>query len=278
MPELPEVETVVRSLAPHIVNKKIIRAEVFYPKSIAMPAENLFCRRMVNEEFISLSRRGKYILLFCKSGCKMIVHLRMTGQLLFTTQAEPLHKHTIAVWHLANGEQIRFVDQRRFGRVWFLTRQKQEEQLAAILGLASLGPEPLSADFTVEYLYKALQNKKMPAKGFLLDQTNIAGLGNIYADEILFAAGIDPRRKACTLTEKEAEALHKAIRMVLGEALVKQGTTIRDYRDGLGIKGSFQDFLKVYGKEGQPCARCHKPLVHVKITGRSSCFCPDCQR
>ncbi len=278
MPELPEVETVVRTLSPYILGQKIKKVEVFYPTSIAMPAENIFCRRMINQEITKITRRGKYILLYCQKGDCLVVHLRMTGQLLFCAPEENLDKHTIAVWHLASGQQMRFIDQRRFGRIWLLDQKKQGNAFEHFSNLSSLGPEPLEKDFTVDYLYTAAQKKKMPIKGFLLDQTQIAGLGNIYTDESLFAAKINPRRPACTLTIAEAERLWQAIRDVLTGALAKQGTTIRDYRDGLGIAGSFQGYLKAYGREGKPCTICGQPMVRIKIAGRSTCFCPYCQK
>jgi formamidopyrimidine-DNA glycosylase len=198
----------------------------------------------------------------------------MTGQLLISNQEEPRTKHTHLVFHLSGGKQLRFVDVRKFGLI-FLVRSGAWDQAG---GLAQLGPEPLAEDFTVEVLLGVLKNRKGMLKAFLLDQKRIAGIGNIYADEILFMAGLLPQRRIETLNMPEIEALYLAIRTKLQEGVEYRGTSISDYVDGRGEKGSFQERLQVYDRGGKPCLKCGTNLVKSVVAGRGTVSCPKCQR
>lgn len=273
MPELPEVETVRRTLEPYVLHDPICQVEVLYPRALQAVSPKEFCRALEGASFEGIRRRGKYLLFDVSTGQVMVVHLRMTGRLVAYSGAVPLEKHTSAIFRFASGGELRFVDQRKFGTIHLLPPGR----LVEVRGLRELGPEPLGEGFTPEYLAGALARRKAPIKSVLLDQSCIAGLGNIYADEALFAAGIHPIRPAAELSPEEVGRLCAAIRSVLVDAVANQGTTFRDYRTGLGAEGSFQNKLQVYGRKGQPCLKCGAVLRHLRIGGRTSVFCPNCQ-
>ena len=275
MPELPEVETVRQSITPHIINKTIVEVQIHYAK--VLPKNNIeqFTRSVQSDKIIDIQRRGKYLLFLMESGFWMIIHLRMTGRLLYYKNSDAqLAKHTSAVFTFTDKSQLRFMDQRKFGTIYFLP----ELDLPTITGLYTIGPEPLSLEFTPQVLQKALASSGVKIKGFLLDQKRLAGLGNIYADEVLFRAKIHPAKPACQLSEEEIIALHESVQRVLQEAIDHHGTTIKDYRTGSGTKGEFQNYLQVYGQTKQPCAICSETILRMRIAGRSSHYCPSCQR
>jgi formamidopyrimidine-DNA glycosylase len=274
MPELPEVETVKRSLQPFLEGERIIGIDVLYERIIKNINPQEFSRLLVDRVIKSIKRRGKYLLFNLSEGDTLVIHLRMTGQLLISKQEEPLTKHTHLVFHLAGGKQLRFVDVRKFGLI-FLVRTGAWNQAG---GLGELGPEPLAEDFTNEVLLGLLKNRRGMLKAFLLDQKRIAGIGNIYADEISFMAGLQPKRKIETLKKPEIEALYLAIRTKLQEGVEFRGTSISDYVDGKGEKGSFQERLQVYDRAGQPCFKCGTNLVKSIVAGRGTVSCPKCQR
>lgn len=278
MPELPEVEAVRSSLEPLICGQKIVKVTVSHEGVIAPQTTAAFCHALENSVIRAVRRRGKYLLISMgRAGQKddiLLVHLRMTGQLICEGPEQPMKKHTHVIIMLGNGKELRFTDVRRFGKMIIFPGG----DVSAAHGLAALGPEPLSDDFSPSYFYQKLKPKKVKIKGALLDQTIVAGLGNIYADEVLFAAKILPTRSCSTLSQKEVQRLCQCIKKILAEAVLHKGTTFRDYVDGEGKKGSHQEFLRVYQREGEPCQVCGRTIQRVKIAGRSSHFCPHCQK
>ncbi|MDK2821412.1 MAG: formamidopyrimidine-DNA glycosylase [Clostridia bacterium] len=274
MPELPEVETVKRTLTPYLINKRIARVKIYHPGVITIPDPDTFSNLITEKIIKSLGRRGKYIIFHLSEGYCLIGHLRMTGQLTLTSPDAPLLPHTHVVFTLDNDSQLRWVDTRRFGRLYLV----KEEELSTTAGLKKLGPEPLDPAFKVKDLANICSGRKKPIKQVLLDQTLIAGIGNIYADEMLFLAGVDPRRAASSLTLEEIKRLYEAMKTSLEQGIKNNGTSIRDYVDGSGKRGSNQDFLKVYGRANKPCLFCGEPLLRIKIGGRSTHFCSHCQK
>lgn len=274
MPELPEVETVKRSLAPFIEDQRIEFAEVFCKKIIKNMEPSVFQEKIAGRMIKEAARRGKYLLIHLDQGLTLVIHLRMTGQLIVCAPDLPLSKHTHVRFRLSSGQDWRFNDLRKFGLI-YLT---ETGCWTGIKGLQELGDEPLSPEFTLESLQKLVAGKKGILKAFLLDQRRIAGIGNIYADEISFAAGLHPQRDLSTLREEEIARLYQAIRCKLAEGVQYRGTSLRDYVDGQGKKGGFQEKLQVYGRKGLPCLKCGIPLQRIVVAGRGTVFCPHCQR
>ncbi|MEW6661488.1 MAG: DNA-formamidopyrimidine glycosylase [Bacillota bacterium] len=273
MPELPEVETVKRSLADKILHIPILDVEILFPKVIKFPSAEDFSAHLRGKRFVNINRRGKYLLLHLNDEHILVVHLRMTGRLLWVKGEEALAKHTHIVIVFENGYQLRFQDQRQFGTLHLV----HGNQLHLLPGLERLGPEPLS-NLSVCGLRESLHKSRRKIKDFLLDQTVIAGIGNIYADEILFTAALHPERPAATLTEEEVDKLYRAIISRLEAGIRHRGASFRDYVDGEGRQGEFQTLLQVYGREGLQCFHCGSLISRKKIGGRSSCFCPTCQK
>lgn len=279
MPELPEVETVRQSIRPEIVGRQIDKIEILTP-GIWLGDRTDLCGYRIDD----LQRRGKYLIFILKNGlqqAKLIVHLRMTGRLLLQQQEQRIQKHTHFRMILSGQNHsektdllwLIFVDPRRFGRVW----QLWDSETDLPQGLANLGPEPLDDQFSSDLLAERLIGRQANIKSLLLDQTILAGLGNIYADESLFAGSIHPARRACTLTPLEVDRLALAIRDVLDRAIACNGTTLRDYADGWNRRGRFQDCLMVYGRAGEPCRVCGTTIERIRLAGRSTCWCPSCQ-
>jgi formamidopyrimidine-DNA glycosylase len=274
VPELPEVETVRRSLLPKLVGHTIEGVEVRWPKAVRYPEPAVFAREIAERRVLDLERRGKHLIVRLSGDRALVVHLRMTGRLLFREEGDPVDPHTTVLFHLDRGKALHFMDVRKFG-VMHLVCPEEWDQVSSLRGL---GVEPLSGDFTPEYLAAALAGRKGPVKGRLLDQTRIAGLGNIYVDEALHRAGIHPVRPAGSLTRVEVGRLHGAIREVLTEGIAHRGTSVRDYVDGDGRAGVFQERLRVYRRTGQPCQTCATPIRRTVVAGRGTFFCPACQR
>ena len=286
MPELPEVEAVRSSLAPLICGQKIVKAAVYHEGVIAPLSAEQFTSALEGQTITAVNRRGKYLLLSMeespeestgaekRDGIVLMVHLRMTGQFVCELPEQPLKKHTHIVLSLGNGKEIRFTDVRRFGKMAVFPK----DDFSSVRGLALLGPEPLSDDFSPAYFYAKIKEKKMKIKGALLDQEIVAGLGNIYADEVLFVAGILPTRICSSLSRKEVERLCRCIKSILAEAVLHKGTSFRDYVDGEGNKGGHQAFLQVYQRDGEPCYVCGRTIQRIKIAGRSSHYCSHCQK
>jgi len=272
MPELPEVETVRRSLAPRIVGQVFRSVDVDFPGCLEGLAPHELNERLRGRCVEGTFRLGKYLGFSLDSGASLVIHLRMTGRLIF---CEATHfektEYTRAVFHFVSGKAVRFDDQRKFGRVmWFANQSSLERRLA-------LGYEPFDPRLGEREFSELLSGRRRSIKSFLLDQKHIAGIGNIYADEGLFRAGIAPWRPAGTLSQAEAARLLKAVREVLAEGIEYKGTSLRDYVDGDGRKGGFQERLRVYGREGKPCCLCGAAVERVVLAGRSSFYCPRCQ-
>lgn len=301
MPELPEVEVIRQALWPALAGRRVVGVALLEPRlpqNITAPSLQ---ERLVGCRFTGCSRRGKYLLFKLSSGEGFVLHLRMTGQLLLeptgsgddgasreaadaadgepaTAEAPELardfgsHPYDRMIWRLDSGRLV-LRDQRRFATLHWSYRG----DFTDLPFLERLGPEPLAQEFSPDVLARHLGRRRAPVKSVLLDQSCVAGLGNIYADEALHRSGIAPHKPACTLKEAEVARLHAAIREVLQEALQAGGTTIRDYRRANGEKGQFQARLRVYGKEGAPCPVCSQPIQRRRIGGRSSWFCARCQ-
>ncbi|WP_218079821.1 bifunctional DNA-formamidopyrimidine glycosylase/DNA-(apurinic or apyrimidinic site) lyase [Anthocerotibacter panamensis] len=275
MPELPEVETVRRSLAPRLAGQEIQKVQVLRASAIAAPDVDVFTRLLPGQHFsATTARRGKYLLLGLESGGWLAVHLRMSGRLLLFEPPLPLDpSHLRVCFYLKEGSRLYFHDPRAFGRLWYIRPGTSlEEQIPA---LQRLGPEP--EDLEVLHLEGALARRTIPIKVALLDQTLLAGLGNIYADEALFQAGIHPLTPANQLKRPNLERLIERIKWVLTSAVTAGGTTLRDYVDSQGSKGRYQEQLQVYGRFGQTCATCGTSIARLRLGGRSSHFCPSCQ-
>ena len=270
MPELPEVETVRRSLMPLIVGKKVEGIDILNETVVATGNLQDLCSLRIND----IDRRGKYLKIYFEQDLVLVIHLRMTGRLLWQDPPEPLAKHSHVVFHIEGGAQLVFADVRRFGRMWLVHRDK----LDSVSGLCTLAPEPLEEAFSAEVLQANIyRHKKALIKAVLLDQTVVAGLGNIYVDEVLFAAHINPMRLAGTLSVSEVSILAGVMKAILTNAIEKRGTTFRDYVDGNNKHGSYQNFLKVFQKVGEKCPVCGTIIEKTKVGGRSTFFCPNCQ-
>lgn len=274
MPELPEVETILQTLREKLAGLSFTAVRILQPGVIHTPAADQFEKMISGAKILKLSRRGKYLLFHLSKGLTLVIHLRMTGRLLYHAAGEPAPEYTHVIFYLDNGDEMRFADMRRFGRLWLVP----ESKLVELAGFKSLGIEPLDQMFTSDFLIKEMRRRHTRIKPLLLDQSFIAGLGNIYADEALYRAGINPEQSCNTLAPRDITRLFHAIRTVLQDGIKYKGTTVRDYVDADGREGSYQDLLKVYKKAGQPCPRCGKPIEKKKIGGRGSYYCPRCQR
>ena len=273
MPELPEVETVCRGLRAQILGRRIEGVEV---RNAAVIHQNLapeeFAARLRGRSICGVERRGKYILIVLDQGW-LVCHLRMTGKLLVRAQEAAPELHTHVVFALDGGLALHYNDVRRFGGFTW-----SDSDPRALAPLSALGPEPLEEDFDAAYLYASARGRKRPVKSHILDQGVVAGIGNIYADEILFRAGVRPKKSAARLTKADCDALVRATKEILAEAICAGGSTIRDYVDSSMRAGSFQLAHQVYGRAGKPCYSCGSILKSVTVGGRSSVYCPHCQK
>lgn len=290
MPELPEVETVCRGLNVVTPNLRIVGGEVLHGNTISHPVSvDEFVPQLQGSAIVQWHRRGKYLLAeltrVSSSSSPPIpagwlgVHLRMTGQLLWCLPNDPLQKHTRVRLFFANEkelpQELRFVDQRTFGKMWWVPPQVEPSQI--ISGLRKLGPEPFSDEFSIEYFSQQLSHRKRSIKTALLDQTIIAGVGNIYADEALFLSGIAPTQRCGQLTPEEVARLRTALIKVLQDSIKAGGTTFSNFLNVQGINGNYGGAAWVYNRERQPCRVCETPIQRVKLGGRSAHFCPQCQ-
>ena len=274
MPELPEVETIAADLRPHLVGRTIVRAELGFPTIVRYPEPERFVDGVAGMRIETVRRRGKYILIGMGDHLLLVVHLGMTGQLRIVEEASPVEKHTHALFLLDDGKQLRYRDPRRFGRLLLGT----QEELLAAKKMPRLGPEPIDPGFAADELYQRLRRRRAPLKAVLLDQRAIAGVGNIYADESLHRAGLRPTRLANTVSKKSARRLHESLRDSLQAAIANRGSSVDTYRDAWGEIGGQQEELLVYGRAGEPCLTCGRPLSSVRIAGRTTVFCRHCQR
>ncbi len=269
MPELPEVETIVRGLRQPLIGRTFTGVRIGWEKLIAKCSVEEFKRRLVGQEILAVKRRGKYLIFALSSGASLIVHLRMTGRLLIKHCGDELDKHDHLIFELDDGCDLRFNNVRKLGRVYLV------DDADEIVG--KLGPEPLDDNFAPADFAALLAARRGMIKPLLLNQRFMAGVGNIYADEALFAARIHPQRKADTLTVEEIERLYRAIRQVLRQGIENCGTTLSAYRDAEGREGRNQAYLKVSRRQDQPCPRCGTPIERMVVGGRGTYFCPECQ-
>ena len=274
MPELPEVETIVADLRPHLTGRTIVSCDLLFPTIVRHPEPEVFIDSVAGTRIAEVRRRGKYILIDLEHELLLIVHLGMTGQLRLVDADTPLATHTHAVFVLDDGRQLRYRDPRRFGRLLLGT----EESLLSSKKLPRLGPEPIDPAFAAEDLYRRLRKRRTALKAFLLDQGAIAGVGNIYADESLHRARLRPDRLAGSLSRKSAQRLHESLRVSLLMAIKNRGSSVDTYRDAWGEIGGQQEKLLVYGRAGEPCFTCGRSLAMIRIAGRSTVFCRRCQR
>ncbi|ACB85462.1 DNA-formamidopyrimidine glycosylase [Natranaerobius thermophilus] len=293
MPELPEVETIKKSLLSDLTGDRISRVEIYFPGMLQNMSPEDFKESVISNQIKDVKRRGKYLLIYVSCNGKMkdqvkviIIHLRMTGRLILkNNEVEKSHnhlddeeiiqeyRHLRCLFQLQSGITLEFHDQRKFGTM-ALVNQGEEFYWK---GLANLGPEPLSEEFDYEDFYKGVKKSKKPIKGILLDQKLVAGIGNIYADEVLFASGIHPARKGEELTEQEVGSLYKTIIQILELGIKYRGTTFSDYRDSEGNKGNFQDLLKVFNRNKEECLICRREVQKTKVANRGTYYCPNCQ-
>ena len=274
MPELPEVETIRSRLAPGLTGKKLERVEIFDPRLTRPEPPELVAAALEGERVADVRRRGKYLIVVFESGRHLLVHLRMTGNVLHPASGgledDP---HVRAVVRLDDGSDVAYRDVRRFG-TWDLL---EPGDLDAYFAARRLGVEPLGRSFTPASLGRSLAGRKAPVKAALLDQRAAAGVGNIYADEALWYARVNPLRPAGELGEEEIAALRQGVRKALRLGIKRQGATLRDYRGADGSRGTMQNEFRVYGREDEPCERCGTPIAKTRVAGRGTWYCPTCQ-
>jgi formamidopyrimidine-DNA glycosylase len=274
MPELPEVETVRRTLEMLAVGKEIKYVSVFWPKMVKLPDEaEQFKDALKGQTIKKIGRRGKFLIFYTESFA-LVSHLRMEGKYGLFAVEDPVDKHTHVIFHFSDGTELRYKDVRKFGTMHLYEKGKEFETQP----LADLGPEPFSEDFSVEWLSDKLKKTNRKIKPALLDQKILVGLGNIYVDEALFRAKIHPERIANSLTPEEEAVLYKEIVSTLSEAVEKGGSTIRSYVNSQGQIGMFQLQLFVYGRKNEPCKDCGTMLEKTVVGGRGTHFCPACQK
>jgi len=271
MPELPEVETVVRDLRPELVGRTFTALNVG-PQTLRKPWQKTDTPKIIGSTIQHVLRRGKWIGITLSIPEVLLVHLGMTGQFTIANANATVPNHTHFVFTLSDARELRFRDVRRFGSISLLNN---EAALHAFLNV-QLGPEP--ADLILKDFQDAIRASGRTVKAILLDQTVVAGIGNIYADEALFRAGLHPERRGTKVKLAECEQLMRAIQEVIAEAIERRGSTIRDYIGGSGLRGGFQHALMVYGRTSEACVRCGTPIRMVRVGGRSSHFCPQCQK
>ena len=270
MPELPEVEYVARQLREALVGARIVRVEVFWPRAVSRITPEELAARLTGRRVLAVGRRAKYLVVTLDSGESLVIHRRMSGNLRLA-RADEAAPYTRVALTLGNGRRLLFTDPRKFGRVTVAA----PEELPALF--RRLGPEPLDSDFTPDALTERLAGRRRAIKATLLDQTVVAGLGNIYADEALFRARIHPLRSAETLTRDEIVALHEGIQGALQTGIEHGGTTFGRHRGLYDEAGDNLAHVEVYRRTGQPCPRCGTPIARIRIGQRSAHFCPHCQ-
>ncbi|GAA3626868.1 bifunctional DNA-formamidopyrimidine glycosylase/DNA-(apurinic or apyrimidinic site) lyase [Lactobacillus hamsteri] len=272
MPEMPEVETVRRSLVPLIKGKTIEKVTLWYPKIVSTDHQK-FVNELPGKKIIGIDRYAKYLLIRLSDNLTIVSHLRMEGKYHLTSWDDPKDKHDHVQFAFTDGTALRYNDVRKFGRMQLVLTGTEK----LTTGIGKLGFEPNSPEFTDEYFIDALRKHKKNIKTTLLDQTIVAGLGNIYVDEVLWQSKIHPLSEANKIPREKVVALRKNINHEIARAIEKHGTTVHTYLDANGETGGFQEFLQVYGHAGDPCARCGTKLEKIKVNGRGTTFCPKCQ-
>jgi formamidopyrimidine-DNA glycosylase len=287
------VETIVADLRPHLTGRTIVSCELIFPTIVRHPEPEAFIDSVAGMRIVAVRRRGKYILLDLQQDLRLVVHLGMTGHLRLVAADATIEKHTHAIFTLdaedtspsaasggdfpgkrGSGQHLRYIDPRRFGRLLLGT----EASLVGAKKMPVLGPEPIDVGFAAEELYQRLHKRRTALKAVLLDQAAIAGVGNIYADESLHRARLRPDRLARSLSRKSVQRLHESLRESLLVAIANRGSSVDTYRDAWGDLGGQQEKLMVYGRAGEPCFTCGRPLALMRIAGRSTVFCRRCQR
>ncbi len=272
MPEIAEVETVRNILKKQILFKKIKQVQVLYPKMIESNI-NEFEKNLLGNEFIDIKRRGKW-LIFELNDFYLLSHLRMEGKYFIKPHEEKIEKHEHVIITFSDHTDLRYHDTRKFGRMNLIKKTDLEK----VEAIQKQGYEPGEKRLTKEYLIGKLKNKKIPIKTILLDQTIISGLGNIYANEVLFDAKIHPLKNGCDITKEEAERIIESSEKIISRAIELGGTTIKSYTSSLGVTGRFQQELMVHKREDKPCLICKTPIERIKVNGRSTYYCPKCQK
>jgi len=272
MPEIAEVETVRNTLKERILNKKIKDVNIIYPKIIESDI-NLFGKTLIGKSFNDIKRIGKW-LIFDLGDYYLLSHLRMEGKYFIKNAHEKYVKHEHIIFTFDDETDLRYHDTRKFGRMNLI----KKKYLYEVEAIKKQGYEPFDTNLTKEYLLEKFRNKKLPIKTLLLDQTIISGLGNIYADEVLFAAKINPLKSGKEITLDESDRIINSSKIVIKEAIKLGGTTIKSYTSSLGVTGRFQNELKVHKKEGEPCSSCGTLITRIKVGGRSTYYCKNCQK
>ncbi|MBD1372795.1 DNA-formamidopyrimidine glycosylase [Hazenella sp. IB182357] len=274
MPELPEVETVRKTLKELTLGKTIQDVTIHLPRIIQLPSDTAeFRQKLLGLTIIDIKRRGKFLKLVI-GDYVLVSHLRMEGKYKLARNEEPIEKHTHVIFHFTDGTELRYKDVRQFGTMHLFIAGEEDIQDP----LRKLGPEPLSGAFTLKWFQDTLPRRKANIKSVLLNQSYLAGLGNIYVDESLFQAGIHPERKASTLQSDEVERLYDCIQVVIKNAIEAGGSSIRSYLNGQGEMGMFQLQIQVYGRKNEPCNRCGEPISKLVVAGRGTHICQTCQK
>jgi formamidopyrimidine-DNA glycosylase len=274
MPELPEVEIIKNDLCDLVIGRRIVDVDVPDAEIGQHLDLSRFIPGLVGKEIIGVNRQAKSLLIGLSSGDTLLVRLMVTGQLLLVDSTEPPRKSTRMRLKLDRQQELRLNDTSRLARVFLMSK----EELAKELEQRGYGPEPISPEFTLERFKEILKGRRTMIKPLLLDQSFVSGIGNIYVDEILFAARINPTRKASDLSDKEIERLHEVMRQILRNGIRLRGTTVKSYRDVLGRKGNYQTQLKVFRKAGDPCVGCDGQVVKTFVGQRETFYCPSCQK
>lgn len=273
MPELPEVETVRRTLLKKVLHKRIKEVEVYYPNIVVIPEVSNFQDKLINQEIINIDRKGKW-LLFELTDYYLLSHLRMEGKYNLKNINEDIEKHEHVNFIFDDDTCLRYKDTRKFGKMYLYTK----DEVFKNKPLNELGLEPWDIELTVEYLKNKYVNKKLPIKTVILDQSIITGIGNIYADEILFLSNINPLMKASELMDDKLEKIITNTKKVLEEAIEQGGTTIRSYESSEGVHGRFQQNLLVHNQAGNKCKVCDSEIIKIQVNGRGTYYCPTCQK
>ena len=273
MPEKPEVITVVKSLIPRVVGKRITDCCVYWNNIIEYPYTDQFKKKIINQRINSIDTRGKWIV-FSLDDYKLLVHLRMEGKFFFRDKDDVINKHDHVVFILDNSISFRFNDVRKFGKMYLL----ENDVVNSVKPLCNIGLEYYDLNLNDKYLYNKIHNSNKPIKTLLLDQSIIAGIGNIYVDEILFCSRINPLKKGCDVSIKECNKIVKYTKEVLDKALKLGGTTIKSFTSSEGVHGLFQNELLIHGKKNQKCIKCGSDINFIRVNTRGTYFCPKCQK
>ena len=273
MPELPEVETVKETLKKIVLNKKVNNAIILYPNIIDTPIVDEFIDKIKNQKINDIKRRGKW-LMFELDNYYLLSHLRMEGKYIIRKHGEVYDKHEHVVFELDDGSELRYKDTRKFGRMHLV----KKNELDSCKALNNVGKEPFDENLSSQYLLDKYKTKKLPIKTVLLDQSIVAGIGNIYADEILYLCNLNPLKKACEITLAEADKIILYTKEVLRKAIESGGTTIRSYESSEGVHGRFQQELLVHNKQNEDCINCKNKIIKIVVDGRGTYYCPQCQK